>query len=96
MLKAIKQARAALHQGALGPHVVQQGPGAAGPATSGEPDLERDADQAIHTASQAAERDDSYGVERELVHLWIYDLRSRTIALEADQCGGVQAQLSSR
>jgi len=58
--------------------------------------VERDADHAIHTASQSAEKDDSYAVERELVHLWIYDLRSRTIALEADQCGGVEAQFSSR
>ena len=57
--------------------------------------VERDAVQALHNASQAAEREDSYGVERELVHLWIYDLRSRTLLLEADECGAVEARFPS-
>jgi hypothetical protein len=56
--------------------------------------VERDAEQSIHTASKAAERDDSYGVERELVHLWIYDLRSRGLLLNAEQCGSEQARFA--
>jgi len=49
--------------------------------------LEREADLAQHNAEKAVEQNDAHSVLRELVHLYVYDQRSRVLVNDAQWCG---------
>jgi hypothetical protein len=49
--------------------------------------LEREADLAQHSAEKAVEQNDGHSVLRELVHLYVYDQRSRVLVNDAQWCG---------
>jgi hypothetical protein len=56
--------------------------------------VEREADAAQRNAEKAVEQSDAHGVLRELVHLYVYDQRSRTLLDQAQWCGVARRRLA--
>jgi hypothetical protein len=58
--------------------------------------VEREADVAKLAATKAVDQSDAHGVLRELVHLYVYDQRSRTLLEDAQWCGVARRPTSPR
>ena len=58
--------------------------------------VEREAELAKLAASKAVDQSDAHGVLRELVHLYVYDQRSRTLLEDAQWCGVARRPTSPR
>jgi hypothetical protein len=58
--------------------------------------VEREAEIAKLAAAKAVEQSDAHGVLRELVHMYVYDQRSRTLLEDAQWCGVARRPTSPR